>query len=236
MGTSSTFLFIKGSEMNQQKFVFSLAWIAALLVAAPAMGQLANHPVQALPLGDAAGSTFVAVQYARGLNTNSLKRNSFAAGVGRAMEKVSFMGMAGYVLDYGLAAQDELTLGANVAVHLLSDANTPVQVSVQGGLGWASINGVLNNTTILNFPIGIVLQGRPSGDATTVTPWVMPRLDIARASIGGISGTSTNFGASAGLGITMESGAGVHLALDYLNVAGGSPFGFALGGHYMVGG
>ena len=222
--------------MNQHKFVFSLAWIAALLVAAPAMGQLVNHPVQALPLGDAAGSTFVAVQYARGLNTNSLKRNSFAAGVGRAMEKVSFMGMAGYVLDYGLVAGDEFTLGANVAVHVLSDSNTPVQVSVQGGLGWASIDGAVNNTTILNFPIGIALHGRPSGNATTVTPWVMPRLDISRASIGGLSGTSTNFGASAGVGITSESGAGVHVALDYLNVEGGSPLGFAVGGHYIVGG
>ena len=109
------------------------------------------------PLGDAAGSTFVAAQYARGLNTNSLERNSFAVGVGRATEKVSFTGMAGYVLDYGFAASDELTLGANAAVHLLSDSNTPVQVSVQGGFGWASIDGVLNNTTILNFPIGVVL-------------------------------------------------------------------------------
>ena len=42
-GTSSTFV-IKGSEMNQHKFVFSLAGIAVLLVAAPAMGQLLNHP------------------------------------------------------------------------------------------------------------------------------------------------------------------------------------------------
>ncbi len=222
--------------MNQHKFVMSFAWIAALLVAAPAMGQLANHPVQALPLGDAAGSTFVAAQYARGLNTNSLERNSFAVGVGRATEKVSFMGMAGYVLDYGFAASNELTLGANAAVHLLSDSNTPVQVSLQGGFGWASIDGVLNNTTIMNFPIGVAIQGRSSGNATTVTPWVMPRLDIARASFGGVSGTSTNFGASAGLGITSQSGAGIHLALDYLNVQGGSPFGFALGGHYVVGG
>ena len=218
--------------MNNRTFVFSLAWIAALLMAAPAMGQLLNHPVEALPLGDAVGTTFAGTQYARGLNDNSGKYSSFGIGVGRAAERVSFMGMAGYALDYPLADNNELSLAANVAVHLLSDDSMPVQVSVQGGLGWSSFA----DQAVWRFPIGVALQARPSGNATEITPWVMPRLDIARASIGGISGTSTNFGASAGLGITSESGAGVHLALDYLNVEGGSPFGFAFGGHYMVGG
>ena len=165
--------------MNQHKFVFSFAWIAALLVATPAMGQLLNHPVQALPAGDAAGTTFVAAQSARGLNDNSGKQNSFAAGVGRAMEKVSFMGMAGYVA----SDTDQLTLGANMAVHLLSDDSTPVQVSLQGGFGWASLDVLTESLSIMSFPIGLAIQGRPSGNATTVTPWLMPRLDISRASL-----------------------------------------------------
>ncbi len=198
--------------MNQHKFVFSFAWIAALLVATPAMGQLLNHPVQALPAGDAAGTTFVAAQSARGLNDNSGKQNSFAAGVGRAMEKVSFMGMAGYVA----SDTDQLTLGANMAVHLLSDDSTPVQVSLQGGFGWASLDVLTESLSIMNFPIGLAIQGRPSGNATTVTPWLMPRLDISRASIGGVSTTSSNLGAAAGLSVTSESGAGAHLAIDWV--------------------
>ena len=217
--------------MNQHKFVFSFAWIAALLVATPAMGQLLNHPVQALPAGDAAGTTFVAAQSARGLNDNSGKQNSFAAGVGRAMEKVSFMGMAGYVA----SDTDQLTLGANMAVHLLSDDSTPVQVSLQGGFGWASLDVLTESLSIMSFPIGLAIQGRPSGNATTVTPWLMPRLDISRASIGGVSTTSTDLGAAAGFSVTSESGAGAHLAIDWVNVEGGSPFGFAIGVHYMVG-
>ena len=217
--------------MNQRKFVSSFAWIAALLVAAPAMGQLLNHPVQALPLGDAAGTTFVAAQSARGLNDNSGKQNSFAAGVGRAMEKVSFMGMAGYVA----SDTDKLTLGANAAVHLLSDDSTPVQVSVQGGFGWVSLDVLTESLSIINFPIGVVLQGRPSGSVTTVTPWVMPRLNMSRASIAGASTSTTDLGASAGLSVTSESGAGAHLAIDWVNVEGGSPFGLAIGVHYMLG-
>ena len=82
--------------MTTQKSVFAFA-IAALLVATPAMGQLLNHPVHSLPAGPAAGATFVAVQFARGLNDDSGKQSSFAAAVGRGMERVSFAGMAGYV-------------------------------------------------------------------------------------------------------------------------------------------
>ena len=220
--------------MNQRKFVSSFAWIAALLVAAPAMGQLLNHPVQALPLGDASGTTFIEAQSARGLNSDSGKQNSFAVGVGRAMDKVSFAALGGYVA----SATDEVTLGANVAIHLLRDSNAPAQVSIQGGLGWTSLNVLAESVSIMSFPIGVVLQARPSGNTTTVTPWVMPRLDIVRTgSLLTIpSSTSTNFGAAAGLSVTSESGAGAHLALDWANVGGGNPFGFAIGVHYMVGG
>ena len=154
--------------MKQQKFAFALAWIAALLVATPAVGQLLNSPVQALPLGDAAGETFAGLQYARGLNDNSTKQSSVAVGVGRASEKVSFMGMGGYVA----TDLDELTLGAAVAYHMLSDPDA-VQVSLQGGVGWASFDGATDNTTWMNFPIGVVIQAAPSGSATQVTPWVL---------------------------------------------------------------
>ena len=227
MGRFSTFI-IKRFEMNQPKLVFSFAWIAALLAAAPAMGQLLNHPVQALPLGDAAGSTFVGAEFARGLNDDSEEQSSFAMGVGRAMNRVSFMGMGGYVA----SDTDEVTLGANVAVHLLSDAGA-VQVSIQGGVGWASLNFGTESQTEINLPIGITIQGTSN---ESVTPWVMPRLHIVRTGESGVlpSDTSTDFGAAAGLSVNSESGSGFHVAIDYVNLAGGSPFGFAIGGHYIV--
>ncbi len=212
--------------MKTSKFAHSFAWIAALLLAAPATAQLINHPVQALPQGDAAGSTVLATQFARGLNDNSGKYNSFGLGIGRTSEKVSYMAMGGYAVDYPLADNNELSLGANVAYHMLSDDSTPVQVSVQGGLGWASIADV----TVWNFPVGVALQARPSGGATSVTPWVMPRLDISRV----LGTTTTDFAAAAGVGITTQSGAGAHLALDWRNVEGGSPFGLAIGVHYAI--
>ena len=99
--------------MNQHKFVFSLAGIAALLVAAPAMGQLLNHPVHSLGMGPADGATFFAFQTSRGFNDDSGKQMSWAATVGRGMERVSFAGMVGYVG----SDTDELTLAAAVAVR-----------------------------------------------------------------------------------------------------------------------
>ena len=220
--------------MNQNKFGFSIACIAAaaLLVATPVVGQLHNHPVMALPAGDAAGSTFVGAEFARGLNDNSGKQNSFAAGVGRAMERVSVMGMAGYVA----SDTDGLTLGAAVAAHLLSDDSMPVQVSVQGGVGWISEDIGTESVTILNLPIGVAIQARPSGNGPSVVPWVMPRLNISRTGeLGTIpSNAQTDIGASGGVSFTSESGAGVHVSGDWINVEGGSPFGFSIGGHYVI--
>ena len=216
--------------MKQRKFAFSLTWIAALLVATPAVGQLLNHPVHSLPAGPADGATFVAAQFARGLNDNSTKQSSFAAAVGRGMEKVSYSGMLGYVA----TDLDELTLAASVAMHLLSDPDA-VQVSLQGGFGWASIDGTTDNTTWMNFPIGIAISGVPSDSGNSVRPWVMPRLNIERQSSAGTSSTDTDIGASGGISFTSLNGVGAHLGVDWVNVEGGSPFGFSLGGHYMIG-
>ena len=44
--------------MSKTKSVFSIA-VVALLVATPAMGQLLNYPIVALPAGDADGATSI---------------------------------------------------------------------------------------------------------------------------------------------------------------------------------
>ena len=70
----------------------------------------------------------------------------------------------------------------------------------------------------------------------------MPRLNINRigeftaGTLTVPSNTETDIGASAGVGFTSESGASAHLAIDWLSREGGSPFGFSLGVHYIVGG
>ncbi len=100
--------------MNQQKFVFSFAWIVALLVATPAMGQLTNFPVLALAPGSAYGTTSVGAAFgSRGVKNYSMDRSVFAARIERGLETFSFGATAGYI------ASDpyRLTFAGSVAHH-----------------------------------------------------------------------------------------------------------------------
>ena len=193
--------------MNQSKFGFSIACIAAaaLLVATPAMGQLINFPVLALAPGDADGVTTVGAGFGRGLNSNSGEQSSFAAGVSRGMERVSFGVAAGYVA----TDTDELTLAGDVAVHLLSDSDSPVQVSLQSGLGWMSIETAPSSSeSLLNIPVGVAIQSNNDGPASV---WVMPRYNFTRFA----GSTESKLGASAGGSYAAENGVGFGLALDW---------------------
>jgi len=239
--------------MNQHKFAFSVAWIAVLLVATPAMGQLLNHPVRALPAGSGDGGTFAGAEFGRGLNSASRKLNSISGGLGSAREKVSFMGMGGLVVDNTDYDTDEVTLGFSMAMHLNSGSDRSVGVSLQSGVGWVSKDsGTDSPQKILNLPIGVAISTVPSDSGPSVRAWVMPRLNVVRSSdaeraimTGGFlaipGGTEADIGASAGVEFTGENGAGMHFAIDwvkgsrhYVNGGSGSPFGLSVGMHYMV--
>jgi hypothetical protein len=61
----------------------------------------------------------------------------------------------------------------------------------------------------------------------------MPRVDIQRASASGVSATDTEFGVSAGFGVTLPSGFGVHSALDLL-AEDTSVWVLGVGVHYVM--
>lgn len=218
--------------MTQRKLASFVSCIAAaLLLATPAMGQLVGFPVLALPSGDADGATSVGAAFARGLNDNSGKQNGFAAGVVRAMEMVSFGVSGGYVA----SDTDELTLGGRVGYHVLSETDAPVQVTVQSGLAWRSLDFSPDDITQLNIPVGVAIQSNSDGPASA---WVMPRWNFLRSSSGGSSNTESKFGASAGGSYAMESGAGIFAVLDLqrFETVGGdeSALGFGIGLFYAL--
>ena len=72
-------------------------------------------------------------------------------------------------------------------------------------------------------------------EGTSVTPWIMPRLNVMIATGGGDSETETDFGASGGLAITTSGGFGFHSALDALFVEDDTVFMLGLGIHYVLG-
>ena len=216
--------------MNQHKFVFSFAWIAALLVATPAMGQLANFPVHPLAPGSAYGTTSIGAAFARGVRNSSLRESVFAARVARGLQTVSFGASAGYIAR-GAA---KVTLAGSVAVHLLRDSDLPVQVSLQSGLGWMRQDILALSLTTLHIPVSIAIQGTEFG---RIKPWVMPRVSFIQSSGEAVSTsrTVTKLGGSAGVSVTSDIGVSFDLSFDYLHVQGGSPYGLSAGISYNLG-
>lgn len=198
------------------------------LTAVPASAQFWFSPDQALPSGSLVPAAFFAADYARGVNSASGKLDFLGAAVGGTFTRVSVMGGLGVVSGGG---NSDVTLGAAAGIDLLSAPAAPIKLMLQGGLGYIKMAGV----TRIRIPIGLAIKGNIPSPSATITPWVMPRLDIKRASGGGNSDTQLDAGASAGLAVTLPSGLGFHAALDLLLADGGEPLLFGIGAHYMLG-
>ncbi len=214
--------------MNRNSYAFSIAWIATLVLAAPAVGQLVGFPVFSVPYGDADGSTAFAAQFATGLNDDSGTNVAWGGALVRSMARVSFSAAGGYVV----GDVDQATVGAQVALHVLP-AGSSYQLSVQGGVGWMSIPGTgIPDQTLLKFPIGLAFQGRPNDNSRV---WLMPRLNLLRTSEDTGSTTEKDFGISAGGSFSIAYGLSVHAAVDWLKPETGTPIFGAIGLHYILG-
>jgi len=200
--------------MNKTRFVFSIA-VVALLVATPAMGQLLNYPYTALAPSNADGMTSIGVGWGRGLSDSSQKLNAFGAGVTRATEMVSFGFAGAYVDEVGGPDVSEIALRGSVAYNVPMDGS--VDVGIQGGIEWMSVEGTPLNTTFWNFPLGVSIQGGTTAGSLEIPLWVMPRVQFLRSSMEGQSSdTNTDFGAAAGVGLVAENGLGLSLSIDWL--------------------
>ena len=184
--------------MRKTRFVFSIA-VAALLVATPAMGQLLNYPIVALPAGDADGATSIGAGWGRGLNEDSGKLNAFGAAITRAAETVSYQLAGAYV------NSSDIALKGTLAYNALAE-----NIGIQGGIEWKSPDA----GTQLNFPIGISFSG--ASESGSVSYSVMPRVQFTRTS-GTTTTTATDFGASAGIGFVTEGGVGLALSGDWVS-------------------
>jgi hypothetical protein len=225
--------------MKRRAAVLVLGVGMLMLTTAPVEGQLFNHPDYAIPSFDGGSSTFVATSYGRGLNDDSGKLNAFSATVGRSTSGLSFQAGVGYIDN---VVESEWTLGGAAGYSVLG-GDAPAQVGIQAGLGWMQLGdptGTVGDITLLRFPVGVVVRGDMGSSSLQVSPWVMPRLNIMRLSAEGASTTETDFGASAGVGLTMPSGLGIHAALDLLAVSvegapGTEQLRFGIGAHYVLG-
>lgn len=199
------------------------------LVASPALAQMLGNPVYFSPK-QGIGLT-IAGDFGRGLNDNSGKANYFGGRATLGLQMVAITAGAGSAKASGGDA--ELSFGGDVAVKVLKGPMVPVTVSVQAGAAFWSSTFLGTDISYLHVPIGAAVAFNVSSPGASVEPWVAPRVDILRASNGG-SSTDTNIGASGGVNVGLPSGVGFHLALDYLNVSGGSPLMVGAGVHYTI--
>ncbi len=201
--------------MNRNKFVFSFAWVMALLVATPAVGQLNNFPILALPSGDAANT--LGGGFGRGLNDLSGKDNSFLAGYARTGESVSFGFNGGWVINVGPANSTRIAVGSNVSYFIVDEEDSGVDVGLQLGLEYGSLN-TDPRTNAWNIPFGVSISASSEAGSNAVRYWVMPRIQHTRQLEVATTPSSsfTDFGASAGISLQNEGGIGIGAYLDWL--------------------
>jgi hypothetical protein len=188
--------------------------------------QLTNFPVYAVPSANGMPSSFLSVDFGRGLNEFSGEQNAFGVAYGRTgiADRVG-INIGAAMVNYDPDAK--YTFGGNVGFDLLAP-DSDVQIGIQGGVGYISLADDVSSTTV---PVGVAVKGT---EGESLGWWFMPRLNYSRASAFGVSGSSTDFGASAGASFTSAGGFGVHGAIDLL-AAGENIWHFGLGAHYVIG-
>ena len=196
------------------------------LLASPALAQMLGNPNYFSP--KAGVGLTLAADYGRGLNDASFKTNYFGGRATLGLPMVAITVGAGSEKPSGGVSL--MSFGGDVGVKVVKGPAVPVTVSVQAGAAYASKSG----TKTLHVPAGVALAFNVKSPGASVEPWVAPRIDYMRVSVGGLSGSDTKFGASGGVNVGVPSGIGFHVAVDYLNVSGGSPFLVGAGVHYAI--
>lgn len=198
----------------------------AAAVAAPLSAQVLGIPVvnNGAPTGLTLGADvgFANDQYYGGGGT--------AVGA-RAALGLGFFGVSAAISHYSPKVGDGLwSPGAAATLRLLGGPLVPFRIMLQGGFGtW--------NTTIVtpdgpatyrvtHIPISIGLAATIPNPAFAIKPWIAPRLDMTHSDLGG---TSTEFGISGGIDLSLLNGMAIRLAYDRVSNDGAHPSILSLG-------
>jgi hypothetical protein len=214
-------------SMKLRIATLSLALGLAVMSAAPATAQMWNFPDYMVPAMRGAPTSWVSADFGRGVNNVTGEENGLALAYGRTGEAVNFM-LAGGILTGDF--DNEFTFGASVGGDIMESEG--LVMGVQGGFGWISPGDL----TLIEIPVGLSLRTESEmANGGALIPWVMPRLNIGHASLGGESDTELDLGISGGVTVTFLNGVGVHAALDYLMAEGDDPVLLGFGVHYLLG-
>ena len=202
----------------------SLAVLALGIMADVASAQLMGLP--AYNYAPAGAGVTVSGMYGRGLNNASGKANS-AGGMLTYGAQMFWVGAGASYFDFSTAKV--ASFGGNAGVNLPLGPSLPMKVAVVAGVGYSSKNSV----KAMTVPAGLTLAFDVPSASMSVTPWISPGIRYLRADPGiGTWSSTTKFGGSGGVSITLPMGVGFDVAVDYTNVSGASPFLGGVGLHY----
>lgn len=190
----------------------------ATLTASPVAGQLNSMPVFVSPKG---GTGFtLALDYGRGLNTESGKNTAFAGRAILGVGPVSVGAGVGTVNpQLGALRETELQYMGTAALRVFGSGLVPVAVNVFGGAGYLTSGSGTSEIKTLNVPVGVGLGLNIPTPGFSFEPWVAPRLSLRRVEQSGVSDWQSGFGLSAGVGFGFANGLGIHVAGDWSDVS-----------------
>lgn len=211
--------------MKHIKYLPTLVVLLMMAIATPATAQLFDFPVYLLPVqyedAESDGDSWVAGTFATGINDASGKTNAIGAAFGKTMPTVSFSGGVGRLF----GGIDEFTFGGNVAAPVKTTEDSAF--SLQLGVGYFGAG----SGSAYAIPFSGGYQKTVVSPEAAITYWGAPRIQWNVTRFGGMTSTSTNFGASGGASFNFPSGLGLHAAVDFLNTGGGDPFILGAGVH-----
>lgn len=210
---------------------------AAIVVALPAAAQVPGLPVytQGVPRG-------IGVYGDVAFPDNDAGGGTAYSVTGRA--GFGLVGVTAIVSTYNPdgPAGGKVSVGATGNFRVFGGPLVPLSVTLQGGVGYAKPDDSFlpggASVKQWRFPVGVGFALTIPNPALAIKPWLAPRLDIVRTTIGDIAGvpggsdTQTRFALSGGIELNLLNGFGLHAAYDRTFGEGTDPSLFGLGAHY----
>lgn len=216
--------------------ITTLAFTALLVTAAGSLGA----QVRGIPVYNSGVAGGLALGAELGVPNN-------AAGGGIAYGASARMGLGIFGMTAMAIRSDpsgeggnSVGVGATLDYKLLGGPLIPLSVTLQGGVGYsrnafiAQPSGSTSHVTNLRVPIGVGIAMSLPNPVLAIKPWLAPRIDIVRSSVGGTAATSTAFAISGGIEFNLLSGLGLHTGYDWSRRDGVTYGTFGVGVHYAL--
>ena len=129
------------------------------------------------------------------------------------------------------------SVGGTANFRVFGGPLVPLSVTLQGGAGYVKAGGggaYATDTKLWRFPIGLGIALSIPNPALAIKPWIAPRLDVTRSSLGGTSSTQTHFAVSGGVELNLLNGFGLQASYDWIKADALRPSTLALGAHYGI--